>query len=746
MAEVLTTVNEEERRLIQNAYRDLLRSIKSEMTDEDRINIRQSYELAVQAHSEQRRKSGEPYILHPIAVAKICAEEIGLGPTAIICALLHDVVEDTDVTLEQIQQKFGARIAKIVDGLTKLDSAYNAESPQAENFRKVLGTLVEDVRVVLIKMADRLHNMRTLGAMPRHKQLKIAAETSYIYAPLAHRLGLHNIKTEYLDLCMKITDPENYHEIARKLSETKRSREAYIQEFISPLESRLNEIGASYRITGRPKSIFSIWNKMKTKKVSFEEVYDLFAVRIILDVPIDREKLVCWQAYSIVTDVHTPIPERLKDWVTTPKSNGYESLHTTVIGPKGRFVEVQIRSARMDEIAERGYAAHWKYKGVSRHPDVYERWLDSVREILEDPNSDAVEFLGDFRANNLFTEEVFIYTPKGDMRILPKGSTALDFAFSIHTDVGYHCSAIKVNNKMVPMGYKLRSGDQIYILTNKNQKPSEDWLKMVVTGKARSKIRSAMKEERRRKGEIGREALERKLNNLKVDFEKSVELLVKDYVLPSHADLYYAIATGELTIPEIFKSHKVELGKDGARYLAEVVEEEKEEKTAIDTKPRKLRRPKFTGKPRLLINGEPAERFNYTFASCCNPVQGDDIFAYLTANAGLKIHRATCPNATNLMAHYGYRVMKAEWIATTDTTFVADLKITGIDDGPGVIERLTHKISTMLGLNNRSFNIAGDEGYFQGRISLLVQNTDQLNLAIRALKNLDNVSTVTRVE
>lgn len=746
MAEVLTTVNEEERRLIQNAYRDLLRSIKSEMTDEDRINIRQSYELAVQAHSEQRRKSGEPYILHPIAVAKICAEEIGLGPTAIICALLHDVVEDTDVTLEQIQQKFGARIAKIVDGLTKLDSAYNAESPQAENFRKVLGTLVEDVRVVLIKMADRLHNMRTLGAMPRHKQLKIAAETSYIYAPLAHRLGLHNIKTEYLDLCMKITDPENYHEIARKLSETKRSREAYIQEFISPLESRLNEIGATYRITGRPKSIFSIWNKMKTKKVSFEEVYDLFAVRIILDVPIDREKLVCWQAYSIVTDVHTPIPERLKDWVTTPKSNGYESLHTTVIGPKGRFVEVQIRSARMDEIAERGYAAHWKYKGVSRHPDVYERWLDSVREILEDPNSDAVEFLGDFRANNLFTEEVFIYTPKGDMRILPKGSTALDFAFSIHTDVGYHCSAIKVNNKMVPMGYKLRSGDQIYILTNKNQKPSEDWLKMVVTGKARSKIRSAMKEERRRKGEIGREALERKLNNLKVDFEKSVELLVKDYVLPSHADLYYAIATGELTIPEIFKSHKVELGKDGARYLAEVVEEEKEEKTAIDPKPRKLRRPKFTGKPRLLINGEPAERFNYTFASCCNPVQGDDIFAYLTANAGLKIHRATCPNATNLMAHYGYRVMKAEWIATTDTTFVADLKITGIDDGPGVIERLTHKISTMLGLNIRSFNIAGDEGYFQGRISLLVQNTDQLNLAIRALKNLDNVSTVTRVE
>ncbi|MCB0569020.1 MAG: bifunctional (p)ppGpp synthetase/guanosine-3',5'-bis(diphosphate) 3'-pyrophosphohydrolase, partial [Phaeodactylibacter sp.] len=626
---------------------------------------------------------------------------------------------------------------------TKLDSAYNAESPQAENFRKVLGTLVEDVRVVLIKMADRLHNMRTLGSMPRHKQLKIAAETSYVYAPLAHRLGLYNIKTEYLDLCMKITDPENYQEIAQKLSETKRSREEYIKEFIAPLKDNLDDIGAHYEIFGRPKSIYSIWNKIRTKRVPFEEIYDLFAVRIVVDVTPEKEKLVCWQVYSIVTDVHTPIPERLKDWITTPKSNGYESLHTTVIGPKGRYVEVQIRSNRMDEIAERGYAAHWKYKGLSRHPDVYERWLDSVREILEDPNSDAVEFLGDFKSNNLFNEEVFVYTPKGDMRILPKGATALDFAFHIHTDVGYYCSAIKVNNKMVPMGYKLRNGDQVQITTNKNQKPSEDWIKMVATGKARSKIRSAMKEERRRKGEIGREALERKLGNLKVDFDRSVEQLVSQYEFPSHADLYYAIAMGELTIPEIFKTAKVDFDKDGQRHLS-FVEEEKP--APVEEKPRRERKPKFTGKPRLLINGEPAEQFNYTFATCCNPVQGDDIFAYLTANAGLKIHRATCPNATNLMAHYGYRVMKAEWITTADTTFVAALKITGIDDGPGVIERLTHKISTMLGLNIRSFNIEGNEGYYEGRISLLVRNTDQLNMAIRALQNLSNVSTVVRID
>lgn len=743
MAEVLT-INEEEKKLIQGAYRDLLRSIKS-MNDEDRINIRKAYEMAVDAHSKQRRKSGEPYIFHPIAVAKICSEEIGLGPTAVICALLHDVVEDTEVTLDEIRTEFGVWIAKIVDGLTKLDSAYNAESPQAENFRKVLSTLVDDVRVVLIKMADRLHNMRTLGAMPRHKQLKIAAETSYVYAPLAHRLGLYGIKTEYLDLCMKITDPDSYKEIAKKLSETRRSREQYVNEFIEPLKEKLDAIGATYDIVGRPKSIFSIWNKIRTKNVPFEEIYDLFAVRIIVDVPIDKEKLVCWQMYSIVTDVHTPIPERLKDWITTPKSNGYESLHTTVIGPQGRFVEVQIRSVRMDEIAERGFAAHWKYKGVSRNPGIYERWLDSVREILDDPNSDAVEFLGDFKANNLFHEEVFVYTPKGEMRILPKGATALDFAFSIHSDVGYNCSAVKVNNKIVPMGYELRNGDQLYVYTNKNQKPTEDWLKMVVTGKARAKIRSSMKEERRKVGALGRETLERKLNNLKVDFDESVEELVKHYKLSSHVNLYYSIAIEDLTIAQILKTFEVKTYTDGSRHLVEI-EEKPEPVEIVEQTPKRVRKNKQVGSSKLLINGEPGKQFDYSFASCCNPVQGDDIFAYLTANAGLKIHRANCPNATNLMANYGYRVMKADWVSTTNSTFVADLKITGIDNGPGIIQRLTENISNNLGLNIRSFSINGNEGYFEGKISLLVKNTNQLHMAIMALQNLESVSTVTRIE
>ncbi len=743
MAELLE-IKQEEQALIRAAYEDMAASIKADLDDNDRRVMRESFELATWAHRLQRRKSGEPYIFHPIAVAKICAEEIGLGATAITSALLHDVVEDTEVTLEQLREKFGDKIARIVDGLTKLDSAYNVQSPQAENFKKVLSTLVEDVRVVLIKMADRLHNMRTLGAMPRHKQLKIAAETNFIYAPLAHRLGLYNLKTEFLDLCMKITDPENYHSIAKKLQETKRERTAYIKEFIAPLKERLDEMEVPYEIFGRPKSIYSIYKKILNKKVSFEEIYDLFAVRIVVDVPPKKEKMICWQAYSIVTDVHKPIPERLKDWITIPKANGYESLHTTVIGPKGRFVEVQIRSVRMDEIAERGFAAHWKYKGVAGQQDVYERWLDSVREILENPNVDAVEFLGNFKSDNLFSEEVYVYTPMGDMRILPKGATALDFAFSIHTDLGYHCTALKVNNKLVPMGYKLKNGDQVQIITNKNQKPTEDWLNMVITGKAKNKIRSVMKEQKRRQGELGKEALQRKLSHLKVDFESSIDVLIKFFDLPSRVDLYYEIAMGKLTISEIFKNFRVEHNK-----LVEVISDQ-ERKTDLSVPPaeteKKRRTPKVIGKPRLLINGEPADKYDYTLATCCNPVQGDQVFAYLTANAGLKIHRVNCPNATNIMANYGYRVMKAEWSTTTDATFVADLKITGIDDGPGVIERLSHQISTQLGLNIRSLTISGEEGYFEAHISILVLNTDQLNIAIRSLKSLRNVSTVSREE
>ena len=730
---------DDEKKLIQGAYRKLLKSIKTKIDDKDSHNIRMAYELAVDAHSKQRRKSGEPYILHPIEVARICAEEIGLGPTAIVSALLHDVVEDTEVTITEIEKKFGRKIAMIVNGLTKLDGLYNVPSPQAENFKKVLRTLVEDVRVVLIKMADRLHNMRTLGAMPRHKQLKIAAETSYIYSPLAHRLGLYNIKTEFQDLCMKITDPDKYQEIARKLQETKVERTAYINEFIEPLTEALKEIIYPYRITGRPKSIYSIWNKIKTKKVPFEEIYDLFAIRIIVECPPKKEKQVCWQIYSIVTDVHKPIPERLKDWITTPKSNGYESLHTTVIGPKGRYVEVQIRSERMDDIGERGFAAHWKYKGINDQPDVYDTWMDNVREILENPDTDAIEFVNDFKTN-LFQEEVYVYTPNGDMKILPKGATALDFAFSIHSDVGYHATAIKANNKLVPMGYKLKNGDQLHVTTSKNQKPNESWLKMVVTGKARSKIRSAMKEERRKQGEFGKEMLERKLKNMKVDFEDGVDVLVKYFGLNSRVDLYYELAMEQINVSEL-KNFTV----DNHQLIPPVAEQAPADLPKQEPRSKK-RKKRYDGKPKLVINGQPQDQMEYSLASCCHPVQGDDVFAYLTVSSGLKIHRTTCPNATHLMANFGYRIMKAEWVTNTNTSFVADLLITGIDDGPGVIERLTRNISYDLGLNIRSFSIEGREGYFEGRVSLLVLNKDQLNIAIRALQNLQGVSTVTRIE
>jgi GTP pyrophosphokinase len=729
---------EEDKRLIQSAYRQLLHSIKSKLDEEDKRSIRKAYEIAVQAHSTQRRKSGEPYILHPIAVARICAEEIGLGPTAVICALLHDVVEDTDVTLDEIRLEFGEKIARIVDGLTKLDRTYSAESPQAENFKKVLSTLVDDVRVVLIKMADRLHNMRTLGSMSRNSQLKIAAETSYIYAPLAHRLGLYNIKTEFQDLCMKITDPDEYKKVAKKLAETKKSREQYISEFIEPLKKKLDEAKIKSEVYGRPKSIYSIWNKLNSKKVPLEEIYDLFAIRIVIDAPPDKEKLRCWQAYSIVTDVHRPIAERLKDWITMPKANGYESLHTTVVGPDGRYVEVQIRTQRMDEIAERGFAAHWKYKGVSSNQNVFDRWLESVREMLDDPNSgDSIEFLADFRNSNLFQEEIYVYTPKGDVKVLPKGATALDFAFSIHTDVGYHCSAIKVNNKLVPMSAKLEHGDQVQVITNKNQKPSEDWLKMVSTGKAKAKIRSVVKEERRRVGELGKEALERKLRNLKVDFDESVETLLKYYNLPSKVDLFFMIATDQKPIVEIFKKFKTEGGR-----LVEI--EQEPAKEPIKEVTQEIVR-KTNGKARLMIQGEPAERYEFSFATCCNPVQGDDIFAYLTATAGLKIHRANCNNAKHLMAYYGYRVMKAEWVVTEDVNFVAELKIIGVDAGIGVIEKISHVISSNLGLNMRKFNIEGDDGYFEANIKVVVTNTNQLNKAITELENLEYVSSVTRM-
>ncbi len=743
MAGVLT-ITEEEQKVIHKAFYDLLDSMGKSLVNDDKENLQKAFELANDGHKNQRRKSGEPYILHPIEVGRICYQEIGLGPTAVISAILHDVVEDTPFEQHEIVSNFGNKIGKIVDGLTKIDGLYNkesanVESPQAENFKKVLSTLVEDVRVVLIKMADRLHNLRTIGSMPKHKQLKISAETSYIYVPLAHRLGLYKIKTEFQDICMKISDSETYQEIKQKLNESKDSRQSYVQRFLKPIKEKLENTDVSFRTLGRSKTIYSIYNKIKTKQVPFEEIYDLFAVRIIVDVPIEDEKSVCWQVYSMITDVYRPIPERLKDWVTSPKGNGYESLHTTVIGPEGRYVEVQIRSERMDEIAERGFAAHWKYKGVNDDHSVYDTWLENVRDILDTQHADALEFMTDFKTN-LFNEEVYVFTPNGDMRILPKGATALDFAFDIHTDIGYHAVAIKVNNKLTPMGHTLENGDQVSVTTNKNQKPNEEWLKMVVTGRARSKIRSSMKEEKRKQGELAKERIDRKLKNMKLLSAENVDFLVKYYGYKNRPDLYIAVATGKVKVVDFKK-----IPTENNKFIVRKIAKEDDEKEVAAREARRTKKAE-KNKSNILVNGEPVDQYKFQLATCCNPVQGDHIFGYTNSLNELKIHRQNCPNATDLLANYGYRVLKAEWANIVSNNFVVDLMITGVDSGIGVIQSLTHEISNSLGVNIRSFSIDGNEGYFQGKISIVVINKDQLNLVIKSVERLEGVSTVTRID
>ena len=729
-----------EKKDVNKAFKKMLKPLKPKLKGDDADLLKKAFNIALEGHKFQRRRSGEPYIFHPIEVARICHEEIGLGPTAVICAILHDVVEDTDYTQKDILDAFNEKISLIVDGLTKLDGLYNVESPQAENLKKVLSTLVYDVRVVLIKMADRLHNLRTIGPMPRHKQLKIAAETQYIYSPLAHRLGLYQVRQEYEDICFKITNEEKYNELALKISETEAQRAKYIKEFIKPLNKQMRSLNMDFRVSGRPKSISSIWNKIQTKHVSFEEIYDLFAVRIIIDVPPEKEKSACWQFYSIITDVYRPIPERLKDWITTPKSNGYESLHTTIVGPEGKFVEVQIRTERMNEIAEKGFAAHWKYKGVKNVKDVYANWLDNVRDILNTTHDNAIEFLDDFKSN-LFKEEVYVFTPNGDMKILPKGATALDFAFHIHTDIGYKASAIKVNNKLVPMGHVLENGDQITVKTQKNQKPNENWLNLVKTGKAKNKIRSSMKEERRQIGQLGKENLERKLKNMKADFEENIEMLVKHFGLNNRPDLYFAIAEEQVKLSELKKFTVI-----AKKMVPKVIVEEVESPKTDDAPPTRSSKAKPDHKDMIFVNGEPASMYAFSLAQCCTPVKGDDIFGFLTLNTGLKIHRTDCPNATNMIANYGYRTLKAEWGDQRVADFHVKLALEGVDSGVGVISKISEVISGKMGLDIRSFNIEGEEGVFAAKIKLAVKNKDQLKLAIKNLEKIDGIATVLRID
>ncbi|MDQ8006641.1 MAG: bifunctional (p)ppGpp synthetase/guanosine-3',5'-bis(diphosphate) 3'-pyrophosphohydrolase [Pedobacter sp.] len=726
---------EVEKKEILKRYRALLRACKSTLQRGDKKEIRKAFDMALESHKDMRRKSGEPYIYHPIAVAQIAAEEIGLGTTSIVCALLHDVVEDTDITLEDIEREFGKKTAKIIDGLTKISGVFDTNSSlQAENFRKMLLTLADDVRVILIKLADRLHNMRTMDFMPRHKQLKIASETIYLYAPLAHRLGLYAIKSELEDLSMKYLEPDTYKYIATQLNEKKAERNAFIKAFVEPINDILAEQGLVANVYGRPKSIHSIWNKMKKKNIPFEEVYDLFAIRIILDSSPESEKADCWKAYSIVTDLYRPNPDRLRDWVSSPKGNGYESLHTTVMGPKGQWVEVQIRTQRMNEIAEKGFAAHWKYK-ESSNDNGLDQWIQKVREMLSNPESNALDFLDDFKMN-LFSDEIFIFTPKGALLQLPLGATALDFAFEIHTDIGAKCIGAKVNHKLVPLSYKLQNGDQVEIITSSKQTPKEDWLNIVMTAKAKSKIKSSLKEEKRKIAEEGKEILERKLKSLKITYNTdNLNKLSYFFKLQSTQDLFISVATG-----------KIEL-KDLKEYIASEKEienrgnERATDNERIDALLKKVKGPESD----VLLIGEDLQKIDYTLAACCNPIPGDDVFGFVTVNEGIKIHRTNCPNAAQLMANYGYRVVKAKWNKQQELSFLTGLRIVGIDD-VGLINSLTKVISNDFKVNIRSITIDTDDGIFDGSIKVFVNDKEHLDNLIKNLLAVKGITGVTRFD
>ncbi|HSC54613.1 MAG TPA: RelA/SpoT family protein [Phnomibacter sp.] len=731
---------EQEKKEILRKYRAILRAIKPKLKPGDRELVRQSFEMAADAHKTMRRKSGEPYILHPIAVAMICVEEIGLGVRSTICALLHDTVEDTEITLEDIQREYGNEIARIVDGLTKISNVIDASSSQqAENFKKILLTLTDDPRVILIKLADRLHNMRTLDSMKREKQLKIASETIWVYAPLAHRMGLYAIKTEMEDLSMKYMEPDAYKDIARRLAETKRERSRFINEFIRPLKEKLEQTGLNFEIYGRPKSIHSIWNKMKKKAVSFEEVYDLFAIRVILNSEPENEKADCWKVYSIITSEYQPQPERLRDWLSRPKSNGYEALHTTVMGPQGKWVEVQVRSKRMDEIAERGLAAHFKYKEGSANEDRFDKWFQQIRDVIGTQDTDSVDFLNDFKTSFL-AEEIYVYTPKGDVKMLPAGSTALDFAFSIHSAVGGKTIGAKVNHKLVPIGHKLRSGDQVEIITSGKQKPSEDWLHLVITAKAKSKIKDALKEEKRKIADDGKYVLQKKLEGMKAaNSHHNIDVLVAYYKYSSPLDLFYNIAIKAIDLKELkdFTVHgdKLEIPKPLRPALEpkihEVYDPSRQAVPSKDTE--------------LIIFGESGDLFKYTLANCCKPIPGDDVFGFITATEGLKIHRINCPNAARLLANYGHRVVKTKWAKNKDIAFLTGIRIVGLDD-VGVIHKITNIISGELRININALTIESHDGLFEGNIKVYVHDKEELDELVIRLKELKGIQTVDRYE
>lgn len=719
-----------EQEQIKEAFEDLLKSLRKDTPKEGIQQIKKAFEFADEAHKGVRRRSGEPYIMHPLAVAKIATKEIGLGTTSVVAALLHDVVEDTDYTVEDIANLFGAKVASIVDGLTKISGVMGSDtSQQAESFRKMILTLADDVRVILIKIADRLHNMRTLASMPEHKQVKIASETLYIYAPLAHRMGLHAIKTELEDLSMKYEHPEEYQVIAKKIEAYKNQFSSLFEEFIKPIRGKLSDNGYEYTITARTKSVYSVWLKMQRRNISFDEIYDLLAVRIVFKpkegIP---EKQQCWNIYALITDLYSPKPERIRDWVSVPKANGYEALHLTVMGPEGQWFEVQIRSERMDEVAEKGLAAHWKYKGEGESSEL-DKWLANIKEVLDQPDATALEFLDEFKLN-LFTKEIRVFTPKGYMRTLPKGATALDFAYDIHSEVGDTCIGAKVNHKLVPMSYKLSSGDQVEILTSDKQKPQREWLDFVVTAKARTHINAAFKKERKemmRNGINTYEAVVKKLGMPPTS--EPLNKALKHYGLINRDDLYVEIGKHNITPEDLEKALKKRSENKFIKYwnlqfLWNGKDSDEKKKGAAS---------------------QVVDDSDFSIAPCCNPIPGDDVVGMKIAGTKVVVHKRSCPEAIRLMASFGDKIVPIKWVSHKLMSFLAIIKITGLD-APGMVCEITGLIAKEEKVTMRLIHFEARDGIFEGTIHLYVHNTSDLSRILSRISALKGVESVMRVE
>jgi len=727
-----------ENKAIAQEYKELLRISYQTLTPEDKKLIRKAFDVAVDAHKDQRRKSGEAYIFHPISVAKIVAEEIGLGATAIAAALLHDVVEDTPITIEDIERMFGPKVAQLVEGLTKISLVQKEMnvSMQAENFRKMLLTLNDDVRVILIKIADRLHNMQTLDTMADDKQVKIASETLYIYAPLAHRLGLYKIKNKLEDLGLKYTEPAIYNDIVSKLKETKEEQDVYIKDISDVLKTALDEEKLDYIIKGRPKSIYSIYRKMKAQGVGFDEVYDKFALRIVYKSKPHDEKFLAWKIYSIVTDHYRPSPSRLRDWISSPKTTGYEALHITVMGPKGRWVEIQIRSERMDEIAEKGYAAHYKYKQGATEESGLDIWLNLLKEALENPETNAVDFVEDFKMN-LYSKEIFVFTPKGEIKSLPKGATSLDFAFSIHSEVGIRTRGTRVNGKLVPLNHELKSGDQIEVITSQYQKPTINWLDYVTTSRAKNKIKNVLNENTKKIAEEGKEILTRKLKHLKITLSESVvNELVNFFKLKTSLDLFYRVGVGAIENQQL-KDYATQKSNTFINFFKSKI------KRSSSTANEDIHKQIISSNYDMLVFGADQDKLDYKLSTCCNPIPGDEVFGFITINEGIKVHKKDCPNAISLQSNYAYRIILAKWIDSSQQEFKAILHITGMDT-IGLTNKITKVISDNMNVNIQSISLSGEAGIFKGQIAVIVQNNTILKKLIDNIKKIDGIEKVVR--